>query len=266
MSQATTPDSLAFEVAGTGSVSVVMLHGLGGDRQQTKAVLDESLLGAGRYVVPDLRAHGSTSLPFTAADLTFRRLAQDVEDTLALTRSAAPVVLVGISLGAAVACEMLARQRTKLLGLLLVRPAWAWQGSPANLAPLQSIGRLLEALPVDEARERFTASDDFARMDQQSPSAATAVLGQFDSPRAKERSARLRCLPADAPRRAESARHLPGAVIGGAADPLHPLSMAASVAIDLDLPMVEVSPRYDAPAVHQAQVGAALERLLEEVA
>ncbi len=173
-------------------------------------------------------------------------------------------VLVGISLGAAVSIEVLARQQLPIHAALLIRPAWGWQGSPANLAAYPRIARLLLDHEPEEARERFRDCAVFGAIAQTSPAAAEALLGQFDAPRARERAQRLTALPAGAPSRPRPRPTQPVLVLGGDLDPVHPLDLAQQVAADLGGQFAVVPPRYDAPGPHRDAVRAAISRFAQE--
>ena len=173
-------------------------------------------------------------------------------------------LLVGISLGAAVSIEVLARQQLPIHAALLIRPAWGWQGSPANLAAYPRIARLLLDHEPEEARERFRDCAVFGAIAQTSPAAAEALLGQFDAPRARERAQRLTALPAGAPSRPRPRPTQPVLVLGGDLDPVHPLDLAQQVAADLGGRFALVPPRYDAPGPHRDAVRAAISRFAQE--
>jgi hypothetical protein len=89
----TTADAgrLAVHVRGKGTRAVVVLHGLGADHRQPLGLLG-SPEPAWRVLAPDLRAHGATTLPESAADLTIARLAGDVAPPL--SGDGEPVTLV----------------------------------------------------------------------------------------------------------------------------------------------------------------------------
>jgi pimeloyl-ACP methyl ester carboxylesterase len=245
------PDAgtLAVRVTGDGAHPVAVLHGLGADHGQPL-----TLVGAPgptwRWVAPDLRAHGGTTLPEEPADLTVPRLADDVAALLA--EYDRPVTLVGISLGAAVALDLLAGHSLDVRAMVLVRPAWRWSPSPPNLAVLPLMGELLVSNEAGEARAGFVRHAEFRRLRQEAPAAAEALLEQFTAPRARERAARLVALPASAPRRPD--RRVPALVVGNDLDPVHPIETALAVARDLEAEFRQVPPRYDRPEEHSAQV------------
>ncbi|MGO4853595.1 alpha/beta fold hydrolase [Phaeovulum sp. W22_SRMD_FR3] len=108
---------IAYEIDGTGGRMHLLIHGFAGDRSAW-SVTAAALCRAGhRTAIFDLPGHGETGVE--AADLA------------ALTDAAAamaallpgPLVLVGHSLGAAVAVALAARLGSKVTGLVLLTPA-----------------------------------------------------------------------------------------------------------------------------------------------
>ncbi len=257
---ATTP-GLAYQLAGEGSRRTLLVHGLGGDRSQPLALVDDELATDGHFVAPDLRGHGDTRLPMRAADLTFATLARDVVELLQALPPAPEITLVGISLGAAVACQLLAAHWLPVRRMVLIRPAWGWTPHPDNLAVYPRIADLLESLGPVEALGEFTSGPDYAAIAAVSAAAARALHGQFTAPGAAGRAERLRALPASAPA-CPAATDLPILVIGSDRDPVHPLPLAAQIAREFGAELRRVPPRYDEPAAHQADVRAALKEFL----
>ena len=255
---------LAHDLLGDRGRPVVVLHGLGGDRRQPLDLVDDRLRSRHRVVAPDLRAHGATTLDESVGMLTFGQLADDVEQLVTALDLDAEPLLLGVSLGAGVAVELMARQRISVHGVVLIRPAWGWLGSPANLAAYPRIARLLIDHGADEGRELFQECEPFIEIAQTSEAAAEALLGQFDAPQAQERSQRLTALPAGAPSRPRMRPRRPVLVLGGVLDPVHPMSLAEQVAKDLGGRFVQVPARYDAPADHRAAVRAAVGRFTQE--
>ena len=96
-------------------------HGLGGNRQQPK-----DLAGAvpgHQLIVWDSRGHGETQPVRPPEKICFVTLADDLAallDHLEIKRA----VIGGISMGAGVAANFAVRWPERMLGLILVRPAW----------------------------------------------------------------------------------------------------------------------------------------------
>jgi pimeloyl-ACP methyl ester carboxylesterase len=226
-------------------VPVLMLHGLGGDLDQLwpYAGGDQSRL----RLAPDLRAHGGTDLIGTDSAFTFDGMADDV--MALLDRLELPsVIVVGMSMGAAIAVRMALREPGRIRGLVLIRPAWLDRPRPANLEPLVAVGELLRSAGRKDGRERFAASAHFRRIRDESPAAAASLLGQFDAPLADERAGRLIAMPASTPfgalaelRRIEVAT----AVVAAPGDPQHPAEFASAWAGQIPDAQLSVVPRRD---------------------
>jgi len=234
------------------------LHGLGGSSLQSAGLLDPVVLRNFRVIAPDLRAHGVNHWPLDASTLNFATMANDVRRLMDSRTFDEPPILMGISMGAAVALE-LQGEPERFAGLLIVRPAWRWEPSPANLDAFPLIASLLDEYPVAEARARFAASPEYGAIAAVSPEAARALLPQFDEKHAYERRIRLTCIPADSPKRPSASLH--GIVLGTDLDPVHPLPIATGVAADTGLQFERVAPRYDDPVAHRAAIASALSRL-----
>ena len=249
------PSGCPYRRAGSGSSPLLALHGLGGSSTQPLSLFDAEVFAAYDVIAPDLRAHGANRMPVTPEYLSFEQLAQDVRELLDSLELTAPVRLVGISMGAGVAVQLLA-EGLDTAGVVLVRPAWGWLPSPDNLAIFPRIASLLGDCPASEARRRLRATQDYADLAAVSSAAAEALLAQFDDDRAVERRERLRRLPADAP--ARPGRGHDPLVVTTPRDPVHPLALADELAADLDGRLQVVAPRYESPSRHASEVSRAV--------
>lgn len=247
----TTPEHCPYRRLGTGRSPLIALHGLGGSSVQPISLLAEQALRGFDVIAVDMRAHGRNDLPVAGTAMSIASLADDVMELLATLQVRQDAVLLGISMGAAVTVELLARGY-RPAAAILVRPAWLWSPCPPNLDAFGAIGRLLGDHPPDVGRRLFTESDHYGRIAEVSVAAAEAVLGQFDDPRAVERRARLLQLPGSAPTR--PARSVRGpeslVVVGCDRDPIHPLTLADELAEDVDAEFVRIPSRYDDPDGH----------------
>lgn len=105
---------------GTGDLPVVFLHSAAGSTEHWRAQLDH-LRASRRAVAIDLRGHGRSESPRNG-DFKIASMAEDVAsvvDALGLAR----FVLVGHSMGGAVAVSYAAAHPTRVAGLFLVDPA-----------------------------------------------------------------------------------------------------------------------------------------------
>jgi pimeloyl-ACP methyl ester carboxylesterase len=244
------------------TTTLLALHGLGADRHQPLALIDQSAPSAVHVVAPDLRGHGGSSLDVLPGLLTIQQLAADTERLIGNADDA--LLVVGISMGAAVAVELLGRGTLPIRGLILIRPAWRWDPDPENLRVFPRIAELLRGLGPDAGRQRFRAGPDYERTAAVSPAAAEALLEQFSAPHAVARADRLAALPRSAPRRPTGALPPSAVVIGSPLDPVHPLHVAEELASDLGVALVIAPPRYDAPEEHRVAVAREIHRLTRE--
>jgi pimeloyl-ACP methyl ester carboxylesterase len=252
---------LKVHIHGHGDRTVLVLHGLGADHQQPLSLLPPDLDRWCRIIAPDMRAHGTTELPADAAFLTFTQLATDVEEALA-GLDIHDLTVIGISMGAAIALELLARARMPIRTVALVRPAWHWQPLPANLDVFPRIAELLRDKGADDGREAFQHSSDYAQIAAVSSKAADALIAQFDAPRARERVDRLTAIPASAPRRPDRPG-MPILIVASTLDPVHPIATAEALANDLDADLRLVAPRYEQPDIHMVDLHRELQLFLE---
>ncbi|MEP6651090.1 MAG: alpha/beta hydrolase [Lapillicoccus sp.] len=242
---------------------ILALHGLGADRRQPLTLLEQDSQHAYQVVAPDLRGHGDNTLPEDDEHLTFDQLAADVEDLSQELSFTGPPFIIGISMGAAVAIQLIHRSKLPIAGALLIRPAWEWSPNPPNLAVFGDIARLLNSLGARDGRQAIHETDRYRQIETHSPAAAAALLTQFDDPKAEDRAARLTALPGSAPQRPSRPLKAPPVVVLGCdLDPVHPQPLARTVATDLAATFRLVPPRYEKPEAHRVTVNAAVRALV----
>jgi pimeloyl-ACP methyl ester carboxylesterase len=204
--------------------TVVLLHGLGGDRWQALNLLPTA---PGRRIALDFRAHGDTHPVGNPDAFTFATFAEDLGafiNALGLPR----VVLVGVSMGAGVAVRFALEHSERMHALVLIRPAWIERPLTRNLRPFVEIGHLLAELGAELGQRTFEESQLLHAIRSASEYAATSLTAQFAKPQAVERAPRLQRMPASTPFNTNELRQLevPTLVIAAPEDPLHPLSYA----------------------------------------
>ena len=112
-----------YDAPGTGTLPpVVLLHGIASSATPFGPVLARLRRDAGRVVAPDFPGHGFSEEP--SARLTIDALTTSVVHALDELLDA-PALLVGNSLGGALALHYALRRPEKVRGLLLVSPAGA---------------------------------------------------------------------------------------------------------------------------------------------
>lgn len=261
-------DQITFHYLDRGSgFPFVFQHGLGGDVQ---APLEVYRAQPGiRYLSMDARGHGATRPLGDPAQLRFDTLGDDVVallDHLGLKEA----VVGGISMGAGTALNLALRHPQRVRGLVLVRPAWLDRPLPANLEVMDEMGSLMEQYGAQEGRVRFLQSPRYAAVYAAAPSAAEALLVQFDNPRADETAAKYRAIVGDAPNRSRdewAQISVPALVIASAVDPTHPLEFGQALAAGLpQAQFVEVTPKAVDKERYQRAVQEAIAAYLRPLA
>jgi pimeloyl-ACP methyl ester carboxylesterase len=220
-------DGIAFhyEIVGKGP-PLVFSHGLAWDLNRSLELLGP--IEGCQLIVWDMRAHGATSPVGPAERLEFRTFAGDLFAILNYLRIDS-AVLGGISLGAGVAAQCAIDHPERLLGLVLIQPAWLPDHYPTNLDWFVKTADLLDELGIDEGLRRLERDPAFWELHKSAPHAAESLAGQFRKPLAVERSVRLRRLPTDRPvgawDRVEQLQ-TSGLVVGTEGDPIHPMEYA----------------------------------------
>jgi pimeloyl-ACP methyl ester carboxylesterase len=223
-------DGLRLAVAETGEGRPMLFqHGLCGAAGQPAEVFPE---GRGwRCLTLECRGHGRSE----AGPSEAFSLATFADDLAAFieARGLAPVVLGGISMGAALALRLAVTRPELVRALVLARPAWLTEAGPPNLEPNIAVGELLAAHPPAEALARFEASPLARRLAAEAPDNLASLRGFFAREPAAITAALLTRISRDGPgvTAADLARlRLPVLVIGTARDAIHPLPLAKALA------------------------------------
>lgn len=212
---------LAVAEAGTGRFFLFQ-HGLCADAAQP---LDVFPAGQGwRCVAMECRGHGRSEVgPVEAISLA--TFADDLVSVLE-ARSGEPVVLGGISMGAALAMRVAVLRPDLVQGLVLARPAWVDRSLPENMLPNALVGELLDQYPLAEARRRFEESSVARRLAAEAPDNLASLRGFFSREPLAITSLLLRRISADGPGVATheiAALRVPTLVLGTPRDLVHPL-------------------------------------------
>ena len=254
---------------GTGAVTVVLLHGLGGDCTQPWEYASGRI---GREfatrLAPDARAHGSSLLQDLSA-LSFDVMVDDLIALVDHLRVGPRLVLVGVSMGATTALRFALREERRVGALVLIRPVWTNEPLPTNLAAFGEIASSLRSHGPVAGRAIFSRSSTYKTIARASASAAASVLDQFQKPNALERVRRLEDMPRSVPyaARAElSAITAPTLVIEAPDDPIHPLSIADEWARFIPTARLSrICSRDGAPDRHRAALRYAVDNFIAHI-
>jgi pimeloyl-ACP methyl ester carboxylesterase len=219
---------LNVDMAGEGA-SIIFQHGLCGDAAQT----DEAFpLEAGfRRVTIEARGHGhsQTGNPEQLSIATFcDDIAAYIEKNLM-----PPIVIGGISMGAAIALRLAVKRPDLVKALIIARPAWLTASAPENMAPNAEVGRLLKTLPLGEAKTAFLAGPVGVRLAAEAPDNLASLAGFFSRTPLDVTAELLTRISNDGPDVTdEEVRNLtvPTLIIGHDRDSIHPLSHARALA------------------------------------
>lgn len=243
---------------------VVFQHGLCGDAGQTREAFPAEA-GFCRFTL-EMRGHGHSE----AGDASHFSLDTFTRDLAAFIegRFEQPVIVGGISMGAAIAARLAVTRPDLVSGLILARPAWVTQSAPENMAANAEVGRLLANQPPDAARESFLAGDTAQQLMRDAPDNLSSLLGFFSRQPLAVTSALLTSISADGPDIGEDQlRHLtiPTLVIGHRQDSVHPLVHAVAIAALIPAArFVEIIPKAEDRSRYISEFHAAIRNFLKD--
>ena len=143
---------LGYEMNGEGEPVVVLLHGMLQDRV-TMRPLSDTLEHSATVISMDLRGHGGSSA-IHGVDLAISDLDADVLAVLDAAEITAPVVLVGVDLGSAIAKSLQANHPDRIAGAVQINAFSAEMMDPEKLEDIatrayreqveQALGMLLD--------------------------------------------------------------------------------------------------------------------------
>ena len=258
-------DDAALRVfdTGQGRLPVVFQHGLGGDANQVAQNFPDQ--PSYRRLTVECRAQGASSAG-SRRPFSITMFADDVlaaADAAGLDR----FVAGGISMGAAIALRLAARHPDRVLGLVLVRPAWAFDAAPCNMRPYVEVAELIRRLPLAEAHDAFASSATSARFRAEAPDNLASLLGFFARENATTFAEVMQEIANDGPgvTQAAAARlAIPSLVIGSDIDLVHPLATARELGETIpDAAFVQVTPKAADKDRHFAEIRAAIGGFLD---
>lgn len=219
---------LALHERGHGQNVFLFQHGLCGAANQPAEVtpaLDDI-----RLLTLECRGHGLSE----AGDpkkLSISQFADDV--TAVVTELGRPVILGGISMGAAISLRLAVTRPELVRALVLARPAWVTDHAPDNMRPNAYVGELLSRKSVREAEAEFMNSSVARTLEFEAPDNLQSLRGFFARTPQDITAALLSQISADGPNVALThVKHIqvPTLVIGHDDDVIHPLAYAQELA------------------------------------
>lgn len=254
---------LNVDAAGEGA-PVVFLHGLCGDAGQAAEAFPAE--HGFRRITIEARGHGrSQSGPLDR--LSIATFADDVANYIESNLDA-PVIIGGISMGAAISLRLAVRRPGLVKALLLARPAWLTASAPENMAPNGEVGRLLEQLPPEAAKAAFLAGPVGQRLAAVAPDNLASLKGFFSRKPIVVTAALLTAIANDGPdvTDADLARiGVPTLVIGHEQDVIHPIAHAHALADQIPVArFVQITPKAESRTQYVADFHSALSTFLKE--
>ena len=219
---------LALHERGDGETPFFFQHGLCGAAAQPAEVTPE--LNHLRLLTLECRGHGLSE----AGDPSKFSIKQFADDVAAvITDLGRPVILGGISMGAAMSLRLAIKRPELIRALVLARPAWVTDQAPYSMKPNAFVGELLSKMNAKEAEQHFLNSAIAQRLEAEAPDNLQSLRGFFHRAPQHVTAALLSRISADGPdvNRAEVTKiAVPTLVIGHEDDLIHPLSYAKDLA------------------------------------
>ncbi|TPK85978.1 alpha/beta hydrolase [Mesorhizobium sp. B2-4-13] len=242
---------------------IVFQHGLGGDAAQVALNFPDS--PSRRRLTVECRAQGGSGAgskrPFS--------IGMFADDVLAAADAAGieRFVAGGISMGAAIALNLASRHPDRILGLVLVRPAWTFDAAPQNMRPYVEVAELLRDHPLEEARDIFAASATAACFRTEAPDNLASLLGFFARDNATVFAEVMQAIANDGPgvtRAMATGLAIPTLVVGSGIDLVHPLATARELAETIPgAAFTEVTPKALDKDRHFTEIRAAIGGFLD---
>lgn len=249
--------------AGDGPI-LFLQHGLCGDAAQPASVFPAE--GMARLAVLECRGHGASEAG-APEGFSIATFADDVAAAIE-TSAQAPVIVGGISMGAAIAMRLACGRPDLVKGLVIARPAWTTTAAPANMAPNLAVGRILARPPQAGEAEAFLASGTGRMLAAEAPDNLASLAGFFHRAPRNVTAELLTRISLDGPgvsAAALAAIAVPSLVIGHGEDVVHPMAHARQLAAAIPgAQLCEIPPKARGREAYEAGFRAALRRFIEE--
>jgi pimeloyl-ACP methyl ester carboxylesterase len=255
---------LAVWETGVGA-PMLFQHGLCGDASQPADVFPVDC--GWRCLTMECRGHGRSDAG-SPEEFSIATFAEDVASVIE-AQEWAPVVLGGISMGAAIALQLAILRPELVRALILARPAWIDENAPANMESYSFVGDLLRSYPPDEARRLFEASEIARELAVAAPDNLLSLRSFFSRqpiPITRELLCRI---AADGPGTTRNQIKSIGVrtlVLGNGRDCAHPMAMARELAAMIPrAQLAEVTSKSESRERYRDDCKAALSAFLNEL-
>jgi len=257
-------DNINFHYLDQGEgLPVLFLHGMGGESGQALQLL--GLSKGIRLIAFDYRGHGATVCDNTASNFSMRQYAEDALTLLDYLK-VEKCVVIGLSLGAAIALKLNFIALKRVQKFVLIRPAWLNKPLPNNLKEAPYISQLIEEYGLEKAQNIFQQYPDFIKLKVENESCALSALWHFQRPQAATSFLLLRQFPYETPfQNFEDLKQLEqeSLVLACQQDPIHPFEYGTQTATYLpNATFQEVAPRYFQEEQYLQESKAAIEAFL----
>ena len=204
-------------------------HGLCGSALQTAEVFPND--SGFQCVTVEMHGHGQSE----AGDPSRFSIATFADNcaTYIAQHYDAPIVIGGISMGAAIALRLAVTRPELVRGLVIARPAWVVDAAPENMRPNAEVGALLNSHTRETAIAIFKSSTRYAELTKDAPDNLASLMGFFDRTPQPITAALLEQISADGPGVGAaqlSALNIPTLIFGHERDVIHPLAHAIKLA------------------------------------
>lgn len=254
---------LNVDDAGGEGLPIIFQHGLCGDARQTIEAFPRD--PHFRRITIESRGHGGSE----AGDpclFSIRTFAADIAAFIEAHRLA-PIIIGGISMGAAITLHLAVHRPEIVRGLILARPAWIAASAPANNGPNAQVGRLLMDLSQEDARKAFEVSETARLLAEMAPDNLASLRGFFSREPQATTAALLQAIAGDGPGVSEdNLRNLetPTVIIGHDIDYIHPLSYADTLSQLIPRSrLVQITPKAANKAAYLEDLHKAITGFLE---
>jgi pimeloyl-ACP methyl ester carboxylesterase len=253
---------LCVDDFGGAGLPVIFQHGLCGDAGQTTEAFPED--PTFRRITIEMRGHGRSE----AGDPSKFSIATFTDDVASFIaeQHLEPIVVGGISMGAAIALRLAVKYPQLVKGLIIARPAWIIDNAPANMRPNADVGALLARLPPEEARKEFMGSDTATLLKRDAPANLDSLVGFFGRAPIDITAALLTAISADGPGVSEDAVRvlsIPTLVVGHEQDLVHPIAYAQALAgMIAGSNYVEITPKAADKLRYISEFRAAIQQFL----